>query len=292
MTGRVLHVSLATAVVAALLCVAVPARAGDPCLDEATQEGRECKAGCKEAYQLDRDDCLGKDHVCVEVCRAERAECREATGLEAVIRQCNLTLRAARQTCRDQNAEGTPERDQCIDQAQVVAFQCRDAAREAVRQDLIACRRQFRTCARECPPANPPVTIADRRQCRIDAKTEKEACLAICQENLQFQKDACRNRDHVCVEQCRAERETCRQPVEDQLEAAIAACKATRESQVQNCENLYGPGTPERDTCIDNAQVASFQCKDAARENAKPSFETCRDEFRACAEGCPPATIP
>ena len=251
---------------------------------------KECKATCKEDFQEAKDTCLNRDHACVEICRAERAECREATGLDAAIAQINATLVGAKQTCRATHAEGTPERDQCIDQAQVVAFQQRDDAREAAKSDIKLCRADFKACAKACPPADPPSSV-DRVQCKEDAKSAYLTCKETCREDFQVTKDACRNRDHVCVEGCREDRDGCRQPVIDQLLADIAVCNTGpggRSEDIEECHNLYGDGTPELDTCIDQAQVEAFQCRDGAREDARPGFETCRQAFQSCAGGCPP----
>jgi hypothetical protein len=73
----------------------------------------------------------------------------------------------------------------------VVAFQCRDAARERARPALKACRAQFRACAEACPPPNPPSEAIDPFQCKRDAKAAYRACRATCVEDFQFQKDVC-----------------------------------------------------------------------------------------------------
>jgi hypothetical protein len=265
------------------------ALAANPCIGDARQQVLECQAQCREDFQIAKDGCLNRDHECVEVCRAERAVCVEATGIEAAIEACNATTRAAKATCRDQNPPDSMALDQCIDQAQVVGFQCRDAAREAARPALELCRTGFRDCARACPPPNPPSEVVNVGQCRRDAKETYKTCKATCREDYQFQKDACRNRDHDCVERCRTDRDTCRDPVETQLETALAQCRTTRDGAVQNCRTLFADPSPELDQCIDNAQVAAFQCRDQARETARPSFEACGDAFRSCAEACPPA---
>jgi hypothetical protein len=247
---------------------------------------RECRAQCKEDVQSARDGCINRDHVCVEGCRAGRSECIDALPLDEDLAACEATLRAAKQSCRLNNPEGTPERDRCIDQAQVVAFQCRDRARERARPALKACRAGFRACARACPPGAGP--IENPAQCKRDAKAAYRACRATCLEEFQFQRDACRNRDHVCVEACRTGREVCRQPVVDQLTAAVTACNTTRNTDVQTCRETYPEG-PDRDQCINNVQLAAFMCRDQAREDAKPGFEACRQGFRSCVTVCPPA---
>ena len=281
---------LTTIAVLALLAPAAAALAGNPCIGDARQQFLESQAQCREDLQVAKDGCLNRDHECVEVCRAERAVCVEASGVEAALEACNASTRAAKQTCRDQNPPDSRELDQCIDQAQVVGFQCRDAAREAARPALDACPEAFGSCARACPPADPAIEIPNPRQCRRDAKVAHKSCKATCRESLQFQKDVCRNRDHDCVEQCRTERDACRDPVEIDLETRVAQCRADRDAAVQNCRALFADGTVEQDQCIDNAQVAAFQCRDAAEEAVRPGFATCGDGFRTCAQACPAVT--
>jgi len=283
---------LRTLTIAGFLTLLAPvaARAANPCIGDARQQALECAAQCREDFQVAKDGCLNRDHDCVEVCRAERGVCFEATGLEAALEQCNAVVRAAKETCRVQNPAGSVGLDQCIDQAQVVGFQCRDAAREAARPALDACHEAFESCARACPPADPASEILNPRQCRRDAKAAHKSCKATCRESLQFQKDVCRNRDHDCVEQCRTERDVCREPVETDLETRVAQCRADRDAAVQNCRALFADGTAEQDQCIDNAQVAAFQCRDAAVEAVRPGFATCGEGFRTCAQACPPVT--
>ena len=155
----------------------------------------------------------------------------------------------------------------------VVAFQCRDSAREQFGPALKQCRRDFRVCARACGPPDVPV---DAAQCKQTAKDNFRTCRANCREDFQVAVDACLNRDHACVEQCRADRQTCRQPTLDRLSSDIAACNARRDSDIQNCKDLYADGTPERDQCIDNAQVAGFECRPGTRGRATRSADVPR----------------
>ena len=264
---------------------ALPAAAS--CTGDARKDFRACRAGCKEQFQTARDGCLNRDHTCVEGCRALRADCTDATGIEAALEACNDTLAAARRTCR-QNHEDGPDRDQCIDQAQLVAFQCRDQARETAQDALLQCRKAFRACTKGCPAV--PPAAAGTRQCKRDANRAFKECNVACREDFQVAKDACRNLNHDCVEACRAGRHDCLDPVLDALDAAVAACKATRDTAVQTCKDLYAEGTAERDQCIDNAQAAAFQCRDQAKEDARPGVEACRAGFEGCIEACPPAS--
>jgi hypothetical protein len=289
MRTRGVIVSLASA--AALTLLAGAARAdGNPCIDDAVQQFLECRGQCKEDFQIAKDACLGRDHDCMEVCRAKREDCRQQTGIDEDLAACNAQLYAAKQNCRQDpaNPTGSDNLDHCIDQAQVVAFQCRDAARERWRPELQVCRAEFRACAKACPEV--PGNNIDPVQCRIDAKAAYKQCKADCREQLQTQKDLCRNRDHDCVEVCRARRDDCRKPIEDQLNADIEACNAQLASDKQQCQNAFPNDPAGLDQCIDNAQVTAFTCRDDARERARPGFANCRQQFQSCAELCPPAS--
>jgi hypothetical protein len=289
MTTRSFITSVSTAFLAVLLA-APAARAKDFCVVDAKLELKDCKTTCTEDFQVAKDNCLNRDHACVEVCRAEREECRLATGIDADFAACRATLQQAKQRCRDTNPAGSVALDQCIDQAQVVAFQCRDAARERARRALKACARAFRGCAQACPPADPNAPPVDVVACKNDARNTFNTCRATCVEDFQVAKDACRNRDHACVEQCRANRDACRDPVLAQLESDVARCNADRDHAIQLCRNAYGAGTPALDRCIDNAQVDAFRCRDAARERARPQLNSCRAAFVTCVRACPPAS--
>ena len=131
----------------------------DPdCLADAKTAFKECVATCKEDFQTAKDGCRNIDHDCAEGCRevyegcaltplADLAECK-ATN-------CNPPLTRAIENCRALYQKGE-DRDKCIDQAQVVAFQCRDECREAANPLLKACRDDFKTCMINCklpPPA-------------------------------------------------------------------------------------------------------------------------------------------
>lgn len=275
-----MHAWFAMAAVAALFVGVTSARAGE-CKDAAKGEFRDCRTTCVESFQASKDGCLNRDHACVEACRGGRADCVDASGVEAALKDCDTALREARKHCP---APGDPGRDACVDQAQVVAFQCRDSAREAAKAALKACKRSFRTCAYACGPATTSVNV---KQCRVEAKTSYRTCNADCIEGFQVTKDACRSKSHSCVEGCRDARSSCDQPVRDQLDAAVTACKAARDAAVTTCKQLYADGTPERDQCIDNAQVVAFVCRDDAHEAAQPGFRACQQAFVQCVTACP-----
>jgi len=269
--NALLRVAVSLAVAGAF---AAPGWAGGvgQCITMASDEYKECKSDCKEAFQAAKDACTNKDHVCVDACREGRASCIEDTGLEVAIDACNDGREVAVATCKSIYGPDTPERDQCIDNAQLDAFQCRDGAREAAKPSLVDCRKGFKACRDVCPAGAGPVV--DVKQCRLDATVAYKACQAACREDFQLDKDACRNLDHDCVESCRTARELCKDPVQATLETAVAACKTTRDAVVALCNG--------EDGCIDQAQAVAFQCRDAAREVAQPGFTACRDAFKAC----------
>jgi len=268
-----------------LLAAAATAQAGNPCIGDAKTTFTDCKADCKEAYQTAKDACLNRDHDCVEGCRAGRAECILNTNLDEDLTTCRNNLRAAKEDCHN----GPPEElDGCIDGAQVTAFLCRRTARKTAKPAITACRVGFRACAKACPTVGD--VVIDKVQCKIDAKNAYLGCKADCREAFLEQKDLCLNRDHACVEGCRAGRDSCRQQPEDDLDAAIASCNATKTAAVTQCENDHPPGSQELADCKTDAYVAAFQCRDQAREDAKPYFTACRAGFQACAEACPPAS--
>ncbi len=276
---------------AALVVAAQAQAAGDKavgiCIKEARSDAKSCGALAREGQQAATDLCLKRDHQCVEVCRADRASCVDDTGIEGSLCDCASALEDAREVCRGLYLPGTPERNTCIDQAQVVAFECRDTVKEVARPALRICRSTFKACAKACGPVDPLDPPVDPRQCRSDAKVAFEAAKAVCVEDFQIAKDACLNRDHECVEQCRAVRQDCKGPILDALEQAKDACRATRDLEVANCRNLYADGTPERDACIDQAQVVAFICRDDAHEVARPQLQICRQAFRTCVQACP-----
>jgi hypothetical protein len=277
------------------LCVfatvaAAPADEVATCRLDARQGLRDCKRTCRDAFRIAKDGCSKRDHVCVDACRVAHDECRAPfeDELQAAAEVCDEALHTAKRTCREQFAEGTAELDRCIDQAQGVAFACRDAARETVAEDLRLCRRAFRACVQTTCPPETPVDPAVFRACKLDARDVMRRCVAGCREDFQLDKDTCLDRDHACVEECRTARTACRAPLLALFEAAVQLCADARQSAFDVCRSLYAAGSPERDACVDQAQVDAFACRDAAREAARPGLRACRQDFVTCAEACPP----
>jgi len=273
---RSVIVPLAAAALASLLGVA----RADECLVAARSEYKDTLRACVDGFQAAKDACIGRDHDCVDVCRVQREDCQDASGLDAALDACAATRDAAVAQCKATYPPETTSRDACIDDAQVAAFQCRDAAREAAKPALLVCRQAFRGCVRACPVTGAAVDVA---ACKQAATAGLKACKATGREDYQIAKDACLHRDHDCVEACREARATCNAPVQDQLDADVASCNAARSVAVAACNG--------DEACIDAAQVVAFQCRDQAREDAKPGFTACRAAFKACVVGPPGCAI-
>jgi len=286
MTRTLLRLALTAAFVAGLGANVLAGEVGQ-CIKAASSNYKECKGNCKEDFQIAKDACINKNHDCVEACREQRSECIDATGFADLIKACNATLETAIAGCKAQYPPDSVSRDLCIDDAQVAAFVCRVGVRKSTKDALNDCRKGnpdlgiqgFRPCVQDCPAGDGPVV--DPKQCRADAAQAYVACGSDCREEFQFAKDTCRNKDHDCVEACREGRQTCEQPIRDALDQAVAACKADKDAAVALCN-----GDPQ---CIMDALVVAFQCRDQARENAKPGLTTCRQGFKDCVTVCPPA---
>ncbi len=297
MTCRHSTFALLAAATLVAATVAVASAGSKACIREAKRDARDCGAACKEAYQTAKDACLNRDHDCVEICRADRAECRLGTGFDAGIDACNDILESNREACRTNNPPGA-DRDRCIDAAQVNAFECRDAVRESTKSLLKDCRKAFRTCAKACPAVDPSTLPVDQKTCVQNAKHDARLCHAGCKEAYQVAKDDCRHRDHDCMETCRATRHGCRQDVHaTTLDPALAQCAADREAGIEppdGCKADFPPPRDEAaaiafDQCVDGVQVQAFICRDNAHEAARPGFASCHQQFRSCVQtNCPP----
>ena len=126
--------------------------------------------------------------------------------------------------------------------------------------------------------------------CVLDAIKTNRSCKKTCNQDFLEAKDLCDSVDHACADSCRAARKACVAPIQAPVDACIDACNATRYGSRLQCRALYTTGTPERDQCIDAAQVVAFVCRDTCQENVDAAgLAQCRDTFRSCIVLCPPA---
>ncbi len=151
---------MVTALVAgsvAILPVSQAASRNPECVQEAQDQYSECIAVCRETMQVEKDLCRSVSHDCAEACREAFITCigPHIAELETCKDTCHAEREQAVQDCRNQHGSDPASLDNCIDQAQVNAFMCRDQCREQtqLRASLIQCRRQLRSCIQACPPA-------------------------------------------------------------------------------------------------------------------------------------------
>jgi hypothetical protein len=125
--------------------------------------------------------------------------------------------------------------------------------------------------------------------CTKRAKSDLQTCISDCRESFQVSKDSCRNIDHDCAEDCRTEYDGCVSPILTDLGADLATCQAALDDARAACRVAFESGTANRDTCIDQAQVVAFTCRDGFREESQPALAACRVAFKGCILACPPA---
>ena len=130
--------------------------------------------------------------------------------------------------------------------------------------------------------------ITSNPQCVHEANQTKKACVATCQDNFQVDKDMCHNVDHDCADACRAGRAVCVGPIHDALSSCLDGCQSTLDAAKADCRANNPQGSPERDACIDAAQVIAFQCRDQCREDVNhAALKQCQKIFHACIVTCP-----
>lgn len=127
------------------------------CVLDAKDEYKSCKTICREIYRADKDFCWDVSEECAEYCREQvRVPCMEAplATLALCKDQCNTIRQGAKQDCRDLWEPDSPEREACIYQAALDAFECRYTCRQGVKGTLRNCRYEMRQClkAEVCPP--------------------------------------------------------------------------------------------------------------------------------------------
>ena len=136
------------------------------------------------------------------------------------------------------------------------------------------------------------------KECKLDAKEEKKECTLLCKEQFRLDKDLCRNVDHECAEECRADRQFCLYGDEEfpgplTLKAECKdACKVTREATKESCRATFDEGTTELAECLLGANLAAWLCRRPCREGVKEAVKICRRANRDCIRACPPPLIP
>jgi hypothetical protein len=145
------------------------------------------------------------------------------------------------------------------------------------------------------------------QQCIQQAISDYKACKAQCQDDFQSAKFACRGVNPACGLACLAGRQVCFENANNVLQTGqlpgggtlpdcatgTDGCKAQLQQDKQACGAPCAQGDEVCNTCVDNAQVKAFTCRDRCRErwSADPTvqqmIQSCRDGFKACVRGCP-----
>lgn len=125
--------------------------------------------------------------------------------------------------------------------------------------------------------------VADS-QCVQDAKEQRGQCRLACDDDFVITRDICRNLDPECAAACRASHAECRGLVVAPLEQCVDGCRVQLNGERAACPRRG----PDRDRCVDRAQIRAFICRDDCRENLQvnPGLKSCRRTFDACMEGC------
>jgi len=163
---------LAIAFVAVVLLFGRSASA-DQCEHDAKGEYRQCRSDCKEDFRSAKFACRGVDPTCGIACLAGRMSCFDDVDTILETGQlpaggtldncvdgangCRQRFEAAKAAC-GAPCNADPTCIQCVNDAQVANFICRDTCRDSWRLNptVIAlkqsCRDTFHACVHACPP--------------------------------------------------------------------------------------------------------------------------------------------
>ena len=156
--------------------------------------------------------------------------------------------------------------------------------------------------------------------CIQNAKANFMDCKAQCKDDFQSAKLTCRNIPPACGLPCLAGRQACFDDVENILDTGKFAdgtvlcstmdangqtfygtdgCKAVLQEAKTACGAPCPTPTPSASggetacqQCVDQAQVADFECRDACRDAFRSNAtvtsakQACRDGFKACVQAC------
>jgi hypothetical protein len=113
--------------------------------------------------------------------------------------------------------------------------------------------------------------------CINDAKQQFTETKAQCKEDYQAAKDACLNRDHDCMEGCRAGREEC--SLATGLDESLTACRDALRDAKATCRAIYAEGTPALDQCIEAGRGWRSR-RTCTRASSRPGWRRTRCSAR------------
>jgi hypothetical protein len=154
------------ALVMGITMLAGAAQAKDPvlrqCIQDARTESKACSQTCRDNFLADIDTCRNVNHDCAQQARDDRKQCVDdvIASLHDCFGQMCADAHAMIEACRADHPAGSKERDACIDNAQLLGFQCRDTCRENVHlfSSLKQCRIEFKQDLMACTPPAPMPT--------------------------------------------------------------------------------------------------------------------------------------
>ena len=129
---------------------------------------------------------------------------------------------------------------------------------------------------------------SSKAACIKEARTAKQTCTQSCQTTFEDARLLCLNIDPTCAAACESTEATCTAPFLSTLEPCLSACDAQLQAAKQACPK---PSDPTHDDCIDQAQLAAFNCRDACHDDPTVSsgLQGCRQAYYKCLKGCPAA---
>jgi len=156
------------------------ARADATCVQNAKATFQACVSQCKSDFVDARLTCRNVQPACGEACLAGRQACLDnvnnilQTGqlpdgsplanCTGGTDQCKATFQATTKACGAPCQPSDTQCTECVDNAQVTDFECRDTCRDSWRTNptviamLQSCRSSFKACVQQCPPANATTT--------------------------------------------------------------------------------------------------------------------------------------
>ena len=256
----------------------------DPCLQAARAARADCVSSASGAFTDAADACLERNQVCVEACRFQLEQCRDATAVGPGLVGCQLQVRVAKDRCRNRFLLGSHRREICIDRAQVAGSQCRRGVFHDFRRALAGCRSTFQQCADASLPGGVPGGV---QTCKDEAKGALKSDLASCRVTYQTTASGCVKKDVTCVQGCADTRDACNAPTRSMLASALAACIAQEKAAATACVAANPGGGAALQQCLRTAQANAFVCRQTALQAAEPALATCTQQDVACVPACP-----
>jgi hypothetical protein len=193
-----------------------------------------------------------KDRFCVAECRLDARNCTAAARQEARMcaASCSDELQAAAEAC------GADPASEACQTARQAAQACLVPCGEGNRNATAACRTELRTCAAQCPQAEPPANpegkdpqcvaecVMTMRSCLTNAR-EGTDCMDNCSGLIQTAQETCATGEDS--EACLLARQAaveCLRTCRDTLRQTRQGCVRIGDGCVRSCADAESPGPP------------------------------------------------